>query len=86
MSSWGPNPDIGKHLASSHKDLETFFGRRALGCLSRPFIHICVNQRPLSFCDFVSFGANYPLVLSLSTVFVSILTHLDINSAQKTSV
>ena len=82
----GPNPDIEKRLISSREDLERFFGRRALDCLSRLLIHIRLNQRPISFSDFLSLGANYPLVLSLSAVFVSVFTHLDINSVQRTSV
>jgi hypothetical protein len=35
-----PNPDIEKRLASSREDLETFFGRRGLDCLSHLLIHI----------------------------------------------
>jgi tripartite tricarboxylate transporter TctA family protein len=64
-----PNPDIEKRLAFNPKDLETFSRRRALGCLSRLPVCIRLNQRSFSFCEFLSLGTNFPLVLSLSAVF-----------------
>jgi len=84
--AFDPNPDIEKRLASNRKDSEAFFGRRALVSLNRLLIHIRLDQSPVSFCNSLSLGTDYPLVLSLSSVFVSGLTRLDINSVQRISV
>jgi hypothetical protein len=81
-----PNPDIEKRLASSREDLETFSGPRALVCLSRFLIPIQLNQSPISLCNSLSLGTDYPLVLSPPSVFGSVFTRLDINSVQRTSV
>ena len=81
-----PNPDLEKRSASSCEDLETFSGQRALICLIRLLIHIRLNQRPFSFCNALNLETDCLLVLSLSSVTVSILTHLDINSVQSFSV
>jgi len=78
-----PNPDIEKRLASSGEDLEAFSGPRVLVCLSRLLIHVRLNQEPIRFRNFLSLGTDYPLVLPLSSVFVSVFTRLDINSTQK---
>ena len=67
-----PNPDIERRLASNREDLETFPGRRVLPCLSRLLIPMRLNQRPIRFCNSLSLGTDYPLVLSLSSVFVSV--------------
>jgi hypothetical protein len=80
---WLPNPDIEKRLASSREDLGTFSGRRVLVCLSRLLIQGRLNQKTISFCNFLSLGTDYPLVLSLSSVFASVFTRLDLNSTQK---
>jgi len=85
MVKFDPNPDIEKRLASSREDLETFSQRRALVCLSRFLIPIQLNQRPINFCNSLSLGTDYPLVLSLASVFGSVFTRLGIDSVQRTS-
>ena len=81
-----PNPDLEKRHTSVREDLETFFGRKALVCLSRPLIHIRLNQKTIRFHNFLSLGTDDSLVPSLSSVFVSVLTDLDLNSMRRISV